>query len=62
MNIILRWILDTVRLTVEIPAHRVARLFELLDSVPTYQCRVSTKKWQQLVGEFRSMVLTVPGG
>jgi hypothetical protein len=62
MNIILRWILDTVHLTVEIPAHRVARLFELLDSVPTHQRHVSIKKWQHLVGELRSTILAVPGG
>jgi hypothetical protein len=62
INTILGWILDTVRLAIELPVHRVARLFELLDSFPTDQLRVSTKKWQQLVGELRFMVLTFPGG
>jgi hypothetical protein len=61
-KVILGWIIDTVRLTIELPARRIARLFELLDSVPAHQRRVSTKKWQQLVGEIRSMVLAVPGG
>jgi hypothetical protein len=42
-NILLGWILDTVCLTLELPNHRVARLFEFLDSVPTHQCCVSTK-------------------
>jgi hypothetical protein len=58
----LGWIIDTVSLTIELPAHQIARLFELLDSVPPHQRRVSTKQWQQLVGELRSMVLAVPGG
>jgi hypothetical protein len=58
----LGWIIDTVSLTIELPANRIARLFELLDSVPAHQRRVRTKKWQQLVGELLSMVLTVPGG
>jgi hypothetical protein len=62
INTILGWILDTVRLAIELPVHRVARLFELLDSFPTDQLRVSTKKWQQLVGELRFMVLAFPGG
>jgi hypothetical protein len=61
-KIILGWILDTICLAVELPAHRIARLFDLLDSVLPHQRRVSTKKWQQLVGELRSMVLAVPGG
>jgi hypothetical protein len=61
-KVILGWIIDTVSLTIELPAHRIARLFELLDSVPDHERRVSTKKLQQLVGELRSMVLIVPGG
>jgi hypothetical protein len=32
-KIILGWIVDTVRLTVELPAHQIVRLVELLDSV-----------------------------
>jgi hypothetical protein len=33
-NIVLGWIIDTVRLTIELPAQRVTRLFELLHSTP----------------------------
>jgi hypothetical protein len=60
-KVILVWIIDTVCLTIELPAHRIARLSELLDSVPAHQHRISTNRWQQLVGELRSMVLAVPG-
>jgi hypothetical protein len=31
-KIILGWILDTIQLTAELPAHRIMRLFQLLDS------------------------------
>jgi hypothetical protein len=60
-KVILGWILDSIQLTLELPCHRIARLFELLDSVVPSQRRVSTKKWKKLLGELRSMVLTVPG-
>jgi hypothetical protein len=56
------WILDTVRLTIKIPVHRFAQLFELLDHVPPHQHCINTLKLQQLVGKLRSMVLAVPGG
>jgi hypothetical protein len=61
-KIILGWILDTIRLTNEIHAHRIIRLTELFESVPCNQRCVSTKKWQQLAGEIHSMFIMVPGG
>jgi hypothetical protein len=33
-KIVLGWIIDTVRLTIELPAHRLTRLFDLLHSIP----------------------------
>jgi hypothetical protein len=59
-KIILGWTVDTLAMTVELPPHRVERIFELLDSVTPMQRRISTNKWQQLVGELRSMVLAIP--
>jgi hypothetical protein len=59
---ILGWTIDTVRRTVELPPHRLARLHELLASIPRGQNRTSRRKWQQLLGELRSMVLAIPGG
>jgi hypothetical protein len=61
-KVVLGWIIDTVCLTIELPAHRLTRLFDLLHSIPPQQRRISTKKWQKLVGELRSMVLAIPGG
>jgi hypothetical protein len=59
---ILGWTIDTVARTVELPPHRLARLHELLASIPRSQHRTSRQKWQQLLGELRSMVLAIPGG
>jgi hypothetical protein len=61
-KIILGWTVDTLAMTVELPPHRVDRIFELLDSVNPLQRRIVTNKWQKIVGELRSMVLAIPGG
>jgi hypothetical protein len=63
-KVILGWTIDTLEMTVELPPHRVERIFELLDSVTPGQRRTSTNtnKWQKLVGELGSMVLAIPGG
>jgi hypothetical protein len=61
-KIILGLTIDTLAMTVELPPHQVERIFELLDSVTPGQHRISTNKWQKLVGELRSMVLAIPGG
>ena len=61
-KIILGWLIDTLRRTIELPPHRVDRLHELLDSFPRHQRRTSRRKWQQVLGELRSMVLAIPGG
>jgi hypothetical protein len=49
-------------MTVELPQHRIDRLFELLDSITPTQRRVSVNKWEKLLGGLRSMVLAIPGG
>jgi hypothetical protein len=60
-KLILGWILDTLRMTVELPAHRAERLQEILDSIPHNQKRTSVKKWHKVLGELRSMSLAIPG-
>jgi hypothetical protein len=59
---ILGWIVDTIKMTVELPQHSIDRFFELLDSVAPGQGRASTNTWEKLLGELRSMVLAIPGG
>ena len=60
-KVILGWIIDTLKMTIELPQHRVERLTEILDSIPRTQKRVSVKKWQQVLGELRSMSVAIPG-
>jgi hypothetical protein len=61
-KVLMGWLVDTLNMTIELPPHRVKRLFEFLDSVLPHQGRTSVKKWQKLMGELRSMVLAVLGG
>jgi hypothetical protein len=58
---VLGWVLDTVEKTIQIPLHRVERLHTILAGIPNTQRRTSTKKWQKVIGELRSMALAVPG-
>jgi hypothetical protein len=57
---ILGWILDTLNHTISLPSHRRERISELLSSIAPTQKRVSLKKWQQLLGELRSMATAIP--
>jgi hypothetical protein len=59
---VLGWMLDTCAMTIQLPPHRVTRLFELLDSFTQKQLRTTANKWQKLLGELRSMMLGIPGG
>jgi hypothetical protein len=61
-KILLGWTVDTLAMMVDLPPHRVERIFKLLDSVALKQHHISTNKWQKLVGELRYMVLAVAGG
>ena len=60
-KMLLGWIIDTMRLTLELPSHRKERLLAILDGIPPTQRRVSMKKWQQVLGEIRSMAIALPG-
>jgi hypothetical protein len=60
-HIILGWLIDTVRLTIELPPHRVERLLAILASIAPDQKRIQVEKWHQLLGELRSMLLGIPG-
>ena len=58
---VLGWIIDSEALTISLPPHRVARLKEILDEIPSTQRRISVKKWHKILGELRSMSLALPG-
>ena len=61
VKLVLGWVIDTLSMTIHLPPHRVERLWEILDSIPTSQKRTSVKKWHKVLGELRSMSIAVPG-
>jgi hypothetical protein len=61
LKAVLRWVLDTVEKTLELPAHRIERLQEILDSILPSHKLVSVQKWHNVLGELRSMSLALPG-
>jgi hypothetical protein len=61
-KVVLGWMLSTCAMTIQLPPHRVTRLFELLDSFTPKQRRTTVNKWQKILGELRPMVLGIPGG
>jgi hypothetical protein len=55
---ILGWDIDTVRMTLHLPPHRLERLEHLLHTF--HHKRYTTRRqWQQLLGELRSMTLAL---
>ena len=61
IKLVLGWVIDTERMTLHLPPHRVERLWEILDSIPPSQKLTSVKKWHQVLGELRSMAIALPG-
>jgi hypothetical protein len=58
---VLGWVIDTLAMTIELPEHRRDRLRTILASIKPTQQRTSVRKWQQLLGELRSMAIAIPG-
>ena len=58
---LLGWIVDSIRHTLELPTRRMLRLVAILEELPRSKTRIATKRWHQILGELRSMVLAVPG-
>ena len=59
-KIILGWVIDTLRQTLEVPDHRRERLDSIFEDLRGKR-RVGLKKWQQITGELRFMSLAIPG-
>ena len=57
---LLGWVIDSVRGNIHLPQHRVMQLTTMLQEVEGQQ-RVSQKRWRKLLGELRSMILSIPG-
>mmetsp|Transcript_36392 Transcript_36392/g.81833 ORF Transcript_36392/g.81833 Transcript_36392/m.81833 type:complete len:1331 (-) Transcript_36392:274-4266(-) len=62
LKIILGWLVDTVAGTIELPPHRVERLFAMLDSFPIGRKTCPKRDLHKLIGELRSMLIAIPGG
>ena len=60
-KVVLGWLIDTVSMSISLPAHRVERLAAILVSIPVDQRRTSVKRWHKILGELRSMSLALPG-
>ena len=60
-KVMLGWIIDTVRQTIELPEHRVHRLHEILASIAPKQRVVDERTWHKVLGELRSMAIAIPG-
>jgi len=59
-KLILGWIVDTIRQTIELPPHRketLAQIFEELSHVK----RVNAKKWASYLGRLRFVSVAIPG-
>ena len=59
-KVLLGWLIDSIRGTIELPVHRQERLQELLTTFRGRK-RSSLRDWQKLLGELRSMTVALPG-
>ena len=58
---VLGWDMDTRAETLNLPLHRLRRLYELLDKFPPTRRRAPISLWHQFLGELRSMEPALPG-
>jgi hypothetical protein len=58
---ILGFVVDTISMTLELPARRQQRLSDILAQILPSQKRLSLRTWHQLLGELRSMAIAIPG-
>ena len=56
----LGWIVDSINMTIALPPNHVARLKEIVHSIPRTQQRVGVGKWHRILGELSSMALALP--
>jgi hypothetical protein len=55
-KLVLGWLLDAVATTIQLPLHRLTRLFKILDTIGPNQRRTMVNKRQKVLGELHSMV------
>jgi hypothetical protein len=57
----LGWIINAIAGTVQLPLCQLLWLVAILAKLPCTKMCITTKRWQQIVGKLRSMVLAIPG-
>ena len=59
-KVILGWVVDTVRQTIELPAHRKAELAEIFEGLKGLK-RMGHKRWKRTLGKLRFVSTATPG-
>jgi hypothetical protein len=59
-QLILGWIIDVLRQTLELPPHRKLALAEIFTSLASTK-RVTVKRWQKILGKLRFVSQAIPG-
>jgi len=59
-KILLGWLIDTEHMTISLPAHKAARLRQILAEFGQ-KTRTSRRQWQKLLGELRHMSTAIRG-
>ena len=59
-KVILGWLLDTIRQTIELPAHRKLELAQLFHELAS-KSRVTEKYWLKVLGKLRFISVAIPG-
>lgn len=59
-KLILGWIVDTIRQTIELPPHRKDTLADIFEEVADTK-RISSKKWASILGKLRFVSVAIPG-
>ena len=54
-KVILGWLIDTLRGTIELPNHKKERLLAIFDDLRGRK-RISVKEWQKILGELRHII------
>lgn len=59
-KLILGWIVDSIRQTIELPAHRKETLASIFEELASLK-RVNAKKWASFLGRLRFVSVAIPG-
>ena len=59
-KLVLGWILDTARMTIELPPHRKEALADIFKSLVGLK-RISRKRWESILGRLRFVSVAIPG-